>query len=218
MSGAAQFTLGFGHRPALGREDFLVAPSNGEAVAWIDRWPDWPAPVLTLSGPTASGKTHLAQVWRARSGAALFDPANGMAAPAAENLVIEGAEAMADETAFLHLYNNLAGRGGSLLLTAESAPARWNLVLPDLASRLRAAPVAVIGAPEDALIEAVLVKLFSDRQLRVPAPVVAYVVRRMERSLAAASQIVAALDEAALAARRNLTVPLAAEVLDRLNS
>ena len=134
----------------------------------------------------------------------------------APDAVIEGADRMTDETAFLHLYNEMAGRGGSLLLTAESAPARWKVALPDLASRLRAAPVAAIAAPEDALIEAVLVKLFRDRQLRVSPTVVSYVVRRMERSLAAANRVVAALDETALAARRNLTVRLAADVLDRL--
>lgn len=214
-----QLAFDLGHRPALGREDFLVAPCNAEAVAWIDRWPSWPGPALALVGPAGSGKTHLAQVWRARTGAVLI-AGLAMAGDAdsllggACHAVVEDADA-ADEHALLHFYNHLAAAGGTLLLTAVRPPARWPTRLADLASRLKAAPVAAIGAPDDALIQAVLVKLFADRQL-VPAPdVIAYLAARMERSFAAAQRLVAAIDLAALAGRRTITVQLARDVLAR---
>ena len=57
-------------RPAMGREDFLVASCNRDAVGWIDRWPEWPYPCMVLYGPPGSGKTHLARVWQQRAGAA----------------------------------------------------------------------------------------------------------------------------------------------------
>ena len=215
----AQLTLDLGSRTALGREDFLVAPNNAEAVAWIDRWPDWPGPALALSGPPGCGKSHLAQVWRTRADAALLaagavagDPVSIVGA--ATNCIIEDADEVGDEAAFLHLYNQLAACGGSLLLCARRPPSRWKSALPDLASRLRAAPVAVIGAPDDALIQAVLVKLFADRQLAVAPEVVAYLMGRIERSFDGARRVVAALDGAALAAHRRITVPLARQVLD----
>lgn len=221
MTGAVQLALDLGVRAAQGREDFLVAPINAEAVAWIDRWPDWPAPALAVVGPAGCGKTHLAQVWRARSGARVltsdevgqWDP-DGFPATAPA-CIVEHADRVADETALFHLYNFIAERSGALLLTARTAPARWHIGLADLASRLRAAPVAAISPPDDAVIEAVLVKLFADRQLRVGPEVVAFLVARIERSFAAASKIVAALDEAAMQARRAVTVPLAGEVLAR---
>ncbi|MGB8274330.1 MAG: DNA replication protein, partial [Alphaproteobacteria bacterium] len=72
MSPGRQLPLDLPHRPALGLEDFLVAPCNVGAVRWIDRWPDWPGPVLAITGPSACGKTHLAHVWQARSGAAML--------------------------------------------------------------------------------------------------------------------------------------------------
>ena len=219
MTAAVQLALDLGARIALGREDFLVAPNNAEAVAWIDRWPDWPAPALALVGPPGCGKTHLAHVWRTGSDATVLAPEAVTGDPfailgAAGACIIEDAHAVTDETAFLHLYNHVAERGGSLLLCATTPPARWNLRLSDLASRLRAAPVAAITAPDDALIQALLVKLFADRQLKVAPEVVSYLMGRIERSFDGARRVVAALDEAALASGRRVTVPLARQVLD----
>lgn len=217
-----QMLLDLGHRAALGREDFLVAPSNRDAVAWLDLWPNWPAPGLVVYGPEACGKTHLAEVWRARSGARRVMAAEiaGRDAPAiaqgAATLVIEQADRGTDERALLHLYNFMAGQGGSLLLTAATPPTHWGLKLADLRSRLAALPAIAVGAPDDALIEAVMVKQFADRQIRVAPDVIAYLVPRLERSLASVRAVVAALDAAALAERRPITVPLARQVLDEV--
>ncbi len=218
---SAQMPLDFGHRAALGREDLLVAPSNRDAVAWLDLWPDWPAPGLVIHGPEASGKTHLAHVWQIRSGARLLRAADVVgAAPTilgeARTLVIEGLEQGVDERALFHLYNYLAGEGGSLLLTGLVPAVRWPVRLPDLRSRLAALPAVAVGPPDDALIEAVMVKQFADRQLRVSPDIVAYLVPRLERSLAGVRRMVEALDTAALAERRAITIPLAREVLHRL--
>jgi len=219
----SQLPLAFEHRPALGAEDFLVAAPNREAVLWLDRWPDWPAPALAIHGPPGCGKTHLAHVFRARSGADLVAAGEiGVALAAAARatpraLAIDDAdEALADETAFLHLHNLIAGAGGHLLITARDAPARWGIALPDLRSRLSAAPAVALRPPDDELLAAVLAKQFSDRQLRVGDDVRRFLLARMERSFDAARRIVAALDRAALAGRRNITVPLAREVLAAL--
>ena len=213
-----QLPLELGHRAALGRDDFLVSESNREAVAWIDLWPRWPAPGLVVFGPAASGKSHLAEVWRARSDAARIDRVDlapnaigGIAVTRA--VVIEDADRGIDETALFHLYNILAERQGSLLLTAQAPPARWDLHLADLHSRLAALPAVAIAAPDDALMQAVLVKLFADRQLRVDPDLVTYLATRLDRSLAAAAAAVDALDRAALAARRSLTIPFARDTL-----
>ncbi len=217
----AQLPLDLAHRPALGRDDFLVAPANAEAVAWLDRWPLWPAPALVLTGPAGSGKTHLAHVFAARAGAVVLE-AQGLAVPRLPELlgtapaaIVEEAHA-APEAALFHLYNLLAERKGHLLLPARAPPARWAIALADLRSRLLAAPVAALQPPDDTLLAALLVKLFADRQLAVGAEVLAYLVPRLERSFAAAAQIVAALDRAALAAHRPVTVPLARAVLAAL--
>jgi chromosomal replication initiation ATPase DnaA len=214
----AQFTFDFPHRPAFGADDFLVAPSNETAIAWLDRWPDWPGPALVLHGPPGCGKTHLAHVWQARSGAPSLDAAALTIATvpdllgAATAVVVDGAERAA-ERPLLHLANLVAERGGHLLLTAPEPPSRWRTVLPDLRSRLLAMPAIEVRPPDDALIGAVLLKLFADRQLTVGEDVVAFLIRHMERSFAAARRLVAAVDQAGLAEKRPITVPLVRAVL-----
>lgn len=218
----SQLPLDLRQRPALGRGDFLVTSANEAAVAWIDRWPDWPGVALCLVGPSASGKSHLAEVWRQVSGAREAAPAElarqGADAILGDSraLLVEVADAgLAPEAErqLFHLYNLLGERSGHLLLTARQAPKRWPLRLPDLASRLATATVAELGAPDDALLQAVLVKLFADRQLAVSAELVDYLMRRIPRSFAAARLAVAAIDRYALARRRRPTVALARAAL-----
>lgn len=205
--------------------DFLVAPSNEAAVAWIDAWPNWPAPALVIHGAAGCGKSHLAQVWRVRSGAALAAPADLDPATVPElvghsrAIVIERAHEVAgvpaQERALLHLYNIMAETSGHLLLTAAYGPAHWLLKLADLRSRLCAAPAAAVEAPDDALLAAIIVKLFADRQVRVPIEVVDFLITRTERSVDAVRVLVAELDAAALAAKRRITVPFVRDLLAR---
>src|SRR5262249_28668006 len=152
----SQFAFDFPHRPAFGSDDFLVAPSNAEAVGWLDRWPDWPASGLVLWGPSGCGKTHLAHVWRSRSAAVAIDPAalTGAAVPellgAAPAAVLDDALHAAAQPLF-HLVNLIAERRGALLLTAEQPPAQWQVPLPDLRSRLLALPAVAVRPPDDGL-------------------------------------------------------------------
>jgi chromosomal replication initiation ATPase DnaA len=213
-----QLPLDLGHRPALDRADFLVAPSNAAAVTWLDRWPQWPAPALALAGPPGSGKSHLAHVFAARAGAPIIEPSSlttervpGLLGGASAAVVDEAERAA--EAPLLHLYNLLAERGGHLLVVSRGAPARWTISLADLRSRLVASPSVAVAAPDEALIGALLVKLFADRQLAVGEEVLAYLALHLERSFAAVQRAVAALDAAALAEHRRITVPLARRVL-----
>lgn len=216
MSSVEQLLLGFEHEAASGAEDFLPAACNREALAWLERWPDWPAPAFVLHGPPGCGKSHLARIWAAQSGARRLDTA---ALPRLETdlpgaVLLDPAEPIADETALLQLYNRLREQRGSLLLTARRPVAAWSIRLPDLASRLRAAPAVAIGAPDDDLLAALLVKLFGDRQLAVAEGVIGYLIRHMERSFAAARTLVEALDRRSLQSQRPVTVGLARAVLE----
>jgi chromosomal replication initiation ATPase DnaA len=206
------------------REDFVVASGNREALAWLDRWPDWPAPALALAGPAGSGKTHLGRIWATRANASLLDSTDldgkNMAdltalSTASSAIVIEHAD-RASERSLFHLYNLMRERRGHLLLIAELPPAHWRITLPDLASRLRAAPVVMVAPPDDELLGSIILKQLADRQLHAGAGVVQYLVQRMERSADAARRIVAALDRRALAEGREIDRRLAADVLAEL--
>ena len=221
-----QLTLNLPFRPALAREDFAVAECNALAVGWVDRWPDWPGAGLILHGPEGCGKSHLAAVWQASSGAAeLNDGALDLEAgrELAERggaLLLEDidtrlAAVPAWQETLLHLYNAVRLAGGSLLITARSLPGAWPVDLPDLRSRIAALPAAGIALPDDRLLETVMRKQFGDRQLAVQPELVRYVLPRIERSFSAIREFVDRIDRLALERRRKVGRDLAAEVLNR---
>ena len=224
MNTAKQIPLDLGFRPALGREDFFVAPGNADAVAWIDRWPTWPGQVLALFGPPGCGKSHLAHVFAARSAAQILTGQDlvlksiGDLASAQPAIVIEDADRGVDENALFHLYNALSEAKGWLLLTGRMAPARWAVSLPDLRSRLSALQAIKIDSPDDDMMQAVLVKLFADRQIAVAPDVVSYLIRHMDRTFAAARQVVAIADRESLAGQRSVSVPLIKDILNQITT
>ncbi|MBM3529768.1 MAG: chromosomal replication initiator DnaA [Alphaproteobacteria bacterium] len=217
-AGPRQLTLALDHAESLAREDFLEGPSNAAALSLIERWPDWPSRAVLLRGPEGSGKSHLAAIWARASGARTVSPralagADVPIALATGALVVENLDRGAfDEAALFHLLNLAREERAYLLITARSAPATWRIALPDLASRLRAIPVVALEPPGDALLRAVIVKLFADRQLAVDEGLVGFLATRIERSFAAARAAVAALDREALRLQRPVTRALAAEL------
>lgn len=205
---------------AMTRDDFFVAPSNALALQMVEAWQDWPARKLLLVGPEGAGKSHLAHIWAALAEAVILS-AEGLsdldiASLTGRAVVVEDADQIGAAEAQLFHLHNLATTSGALLLTARTPPRDWGLTLPDLKSRMQATPIAQLDAPDDALLSAVLVKLFSDRQVAVPANLIPYLVSRMPRSVGAARALVTALDARALAAGRPITRALAGEVLDSL--
>lgn len=207
---------------AMTRADFFVAPSNALALQALEGWRDWPGRKLLLLGPEGSGKTHLAQVWATEAGAVVLraDALAGVdiGALAGQRVVVEDAHLIGGaEEALFHLHNVVTA-GGALLSTAPTPPRDWGLSLPDLQSRMQAAPVARLEAPDDALLSAVLIKLFADRQIAVQTNLIPYLVSRMPRSIGAARGLVVALDAHALALGRPVTRALAGDILDRLEN
>ncbi len=209
-----QLVLDLPLRQALGRDDFLVTHSNSAAVEMIDQWPNWPTYGAIITGPPGSGKSHLVEVWRQKSGAN-FVPANSLTLESMvqnSSLAIEVIDTF-DERALFHVLNMAKAQGQHVLMTAQSIPSQWNLEIPDLLSRLNALPVVSILAPDDALLRGVLVKLFLDRQISVDESMISYIVLRMPRSLEAARAIVSAIDQRALVERAEITKPFIGRVM-----
>lgn len=214
---AHQLRLPLPARSALGREDYFVSDANSALLAALDSADTWHGGRLAIFGAEGSGKTHLAhvfaQMYRAKIYSEIADPDKMAQGP----VVLDDADLIKDETAFLHLYNLMGQNSQLLLLTARQAPSRWTIELPDLASRLGSVTAIEIGPPDDALLTAVLAKHFADRGISPSPRLIPYLVPRIERSLAVAGSIVAALDEDALAEGRAPSVQLASRLLDRLS-
>jgi chromosomal replication initiation ATPase DnaA len=220
MNVPRQLALALPHAESFAREDFLAGVSNRAALGLIERWPDWPDRTLALVGPEGAGKSHLAAIWAEIAGARrvsarALGETGLMGALATGALVVEDASARLDERALFHLLNLVRQEEAFVLITAQTAPASWRVELPDLASRLRAVPVVELSAPDDALLRAVLVKLFADRQLAVDEGLIGYLATRIERSFAGARAAVEELDREALRQKRPVTRALAAELLSQ---
>ena len=212
---SAQLILPLESPAALGRADFLAAPGNAQGLAYIDSYPHWSAPAAALYGPTASGKTHLVHVWAQAAGAAIIAATDldhaaitGWGGPVAvEN--VDSAPGSGHESALFALLE----RGTPLLLTGQQPPSGWPARLPDLASRFRALLGFGLWAPDDALLAALAVKLFADRQLSVPDAVIQRMVQELERSPAAIRDFVARTDAKALAEKRPINLGLIRDLL-----
>ena len=218
MNAPRQLALSLPHAESFAREDFLSGVSNSAALNFVERWPDWPDRALALVGPEGAGKSHLASIWADIAGARrvsarALGEINLPAALATGALVIEDTATPLDERALFHVLNLMRQQEAYILITARRAPASWRVELPDLASRLRAVPIVELSAPDDALLRAVLVKLFADRQLAVDESLVGYLASRIERSFGSARAAVEEIDREALRQKRPVTRALAAELL-----
>lgn len=226
--GSAQIPLVFAHRQALGREDFVVTGSNAPAVALVDRWPDWPGPAAAVWGPAGCGKSHLVAVFRDRADARVLTAealdleslpdrlgkARAWVLDDAEDVLQASGSRPDRQRVLLHLLNLAGERRGHLLLASCIAPARWQVTLPDLSSRLAAITAVPIAQPDDELLAYLFVKLFADRQLVVPERVVSYLIHRVERSFEAVRSTVDRLDRLSLTRKKPVSLRMVREVLE----
>lgn len=223
---AKQLAFDLPANTAFGRDDFLTSPTNSLAIDAIEDWPNWPLNKLVLTGGEGAGKTHLATIWSELAQARIF-PATALSTEMPEVLIatpicIEDVPDIAGdpqaEKALFHLHNLAQETGTPLLMTGRGAINIWGITLPDLLSRLQGSNTVALLPPGDFLLSAVLVKLFSDCQLRVEPGLIAYLLPRMERSFAAARKLVHALDHQALQDKRPIGVKMARLTLETLQT
>ena len=232
MKEQIQLPMEFSPRPALGKDDFLVAPCNEMAVNLLDMWPEWPFFALSIYGEEGAGKTHLANVFSHMitskypqygktpviKGSDLTIDMPPKLFASHPCIIVEDADKGIDEEAMFHLFNLYREEGGYMLLTSRIAPSRWNVNLPDLKSRLSIIPTAEITEPDDMILSALLVKLFDDRQLPVSPDVIAYLLKNMERQFSFAYKLVKEIDRVSLAKKRSITIPIVKEAFEILQN
>lgn len=223
-----QIALNLPVRSVTGREDFFTASENNQAVALIDSFPNGFYGAVIV-GEKGCGKTHLAHLFaetvlQKTGQKATFLQASRFDVSSLTDFlekspyaVLENVSIPVDEKALFHLLNTVKSLNGFVLMTSDCPPLAWNLSLPDLITRLKALPCVEIKPPGEMLMQAVLIKQFSDRQLKVAPEVIAYILRNMERSFSAVSFIVKRADELSLEKKNAITIPLIRQVLSEVN-
>ena len=211
-----QFAFDLGAPETYRAADYFTSDANATAYAQV-MGGNWPGGRMVLIGPAGAGKSHLAHIWAETTGAQVLAGSDLGSLPltdVAGAVVVEDAQTLGGkpeaEEALFHLWNRA---DSALLITAQKSPRDWGLRLPDLLSRVQSMAIAQLSPPDDALLAAVLVKLFADRQVHVQPNLIAYLIARMERSVAAARAVVAALDARALALGRPITRGMAADLM-----
>lgn len=214
-----QLVMPFATAPSYHAADFIAGVANAQALAWVERWPDWPYSIMLLHGPAGSGKTHLSHVFASQASAGFIDPKRVGTVPADQILtgnhswVLDGLAEVTDEAALAQLINHARTRGDYLLMTAPMSAHEYPFILPDLASRMKALPTMELGAPDDALLSGVLAKSFADLQLRIAPEVMAYAINQLERSYQAVQHFAVTIDHLSLTRGRAITIPLVKEAL-----
>ena len=198
-----QIPISFPIADSYDAHDFMPSDCNKTALEWINRFPNWPYPALIIYGEKGCGRTHLLNIWATKA---------SMQGQAIDDVDQFFGNKQAEEKLF-HLFNQAREKNTYLLLSMTNAVVQQKILLPDLTSRLRAAPQVQIQSPDDMALQAILVKLFHDRQLKVEPEVIAYILPRIERSYAAARELVTKLDSNAMAEKRPITIPLVRDVL-----
>jgi chromosomal replication initiation ATPase DnaA len=201
----SQIALKFKFEEDYSSHNFVESICNEEALRWIKLWPEWSSHCIIIYGPESCGKTHIASVWKELT--INLDK---------ECVLIEDIDENINEKELFHLYNDIKNNAGSLLLTSKLHPSKLELQLPDLRSRLKSCPAIAINPPDDMILTMLMTKLFADRQLKISKNVLEYVLARLERSFKAAAGFVNQIDSLSLIKKRNITIPLAKEVLEKL--
>lgn len=224
MGKTNQIPLDLPHRASLERDNFLITGSNAHAVTWVDQWPNWPAPVLIIYGPPASGKTHLSCVWAQQTSAVCLDLQNYPSIDPesvledTKAIILDDVDAYLSnaesETFLFHLYNLAKEKNAHLMMTMTSSPNYIDFKLPDLRSRLCAAPSVAIEPPSDEELMTILVKMFADRQIQISMDVLNYIMPRIERSYDVARTLVERADSLSLAEKNKITIPLIKRVIE----
>ena len=211
-----QLALPFGSRPALGREDFIVAPCNEQALRFIERWPDWPTRAAAIWGPRDSGKTHLARIFADLSGAHIVSASDltGLDPDTETAIAVELDETQADMERDRLLFALFERPSGTLLLTGRTPPSEWPVALGDLKSRFDALLAFEVWAPDDHLLSALIRKQFADRQLEVTDAIVRRLLTHVERTPQAIAAFISRIDEMALAEKRAVSERLVMELID----
>jgi len=205
-------------------DTLVVAGANRDAARLLTEWRTWPSGAMALVGPKGSGKTHLALAWALEAGARQVSPqadpddAAAIFRAAQGRVLIDGADAGADEAMLWRVLDLARAHSGAVLVVGEAEPVHWPATIPDLRSRLQNLAAARLGEPDEALMEVVLRRICREQFIQLSDNAARYLARRLPRTFAAAYQWAAALDADLVKGTKPVALGAAKKALEKVEA
>ena len=218
MSDLNQLLLNFNQNQNFNYNDFYVSKSNYFAFQLIETWPKWEKNIINISGEEHSGKSHLAEIFRQKYKAFKFtemelNDKNLKSLKVHENLILEDFENKSSEKLIYSLFNLVEQDNKYLIINSNIPLIKMNFTLDDLNSRVKNCILAEIKNPDDELIFALILKNFSDMQIKIEKRLIDYIVKRIDRSYRKISEFIYKVDEISLKKKKSINVNIIKNLL-----
>jgi len=216
-----QLILKFPSSKAYLKEDFYVSPGNQDAYDFINSWPKWIKRIVNIFGPSGSGKTHLASILKSKT-TSLVIQSNEVNEKiisefkTKEALIIENLNHKVNENILFSIWNLALQDNKYFLITSNESINTHKFKLPDLRSRVNSCLIIGINLPSDELINVIIAKNFSDKQIKVEQKYIDYIIKRIDRSYEKISQFILILDKYSLKKGMPISLKLIKEVLNMI--
>tara|TARA_B100000965_G_scaffold405653_1_gene440584 strand:+ start:1649 stop:2302 length:654 start_codon:yes stop_codon:yes gene_type:complete len=199
-------------------EDFYVNDNNLEASELIKLWPNWFNGAVVIYGPTKSGKSHLANIWKENSNANIYNLEDDLLLSnidTKKDFVLDNFHNLSanDEEIFFHIYNQTFNNKKNILITLDKS--KFNKInLKDLESRFNSFSSATINPPDDNLVNALIVKFFKDQQINIDPSVITFIINRIERDYGAIFNFLKKIDNLSLENKTKISIPFLNKFFD----
>ncbi|MDN5248133.1 MAG: DnaA/Hda family protein [Wolbachia endosymbiont of Tyrophagus putrescentiae] len=209
-----QLSLFDNNKTDYSHKNYIVLEENRSVYNTVINNLSWQC--LILCGPRNSGKTHLAHIWRSTNDAIFINPHNFISDIRYSNaFILEDIHNIQDEATLLHCYNYLQENRKRLLMTSSFLPKDLSFKLKDLHSRILSTMSVKIPPANEELLRIMLIKKFSDKQLKVDLKVIDYILMRIERSFNSISDVIEKIDHKSMG--KNITIPFVSSLLTKHN-
>ena len=213
-----QLLLEFDYKTNFNEHDFYLSKSNSNAFNLINRWPDWEKKILNISGEKFSGKSHLANIFKLKSKAILLN-GNNIDNSIFKNLkiheciIIDDFDKCKEEELLYSIFNLVDQDNKYMMINSLKPISQKKYYLPDLASRSKNCIYAEIENPDDELLFAIILKNFSDRQIKIEKKIINFIISRIDRSYRKIDEFIYKIDELSLKKKKPITFNTIKEIL-----
>ena len=219
MSDLEQKLLNFEISESFDENDYYVSKSNYFAKNLIQSWPNWEKKIVNLTGEKYSGKTHLSIIFKLKSDALYL---NGKQVndqtlkkiKLSDNIIIEDLDENFDDKLLYSIFNLVEQDNKYLLISSNKPIDTMKFSLPDLVSRLKNCIIAKIQQPDDELIYAIILKSFSDRQIKLDSKIIDYIIKRIARSYSKMHEFIYKIDELSLKKKKSINFKIIKEIIN----